>query len=123
MVIETKSFHLLHTFLSRDFTLICVTQIGSIAYKIHEYISISILLDLLFPLNSCFEWLPGADIVTQNYSVWPFIKDSDDASETLLSCCIPYLELDYVLIVNSHDIISKLNTNSNIMFIIEGIIH
>ena len=62
------------------------------------------------------------DVIDKYDSVASFIEDSSDASETLLSSCVPNLELDYVLVVYSHHVVPKLNPDGHIVLVIERIL-
>ena len=50
------------------------------------------------------------------------VEDSSYGAETFLTCSVPNLQLNDMLIVNSHHVVAKLHTNSNIVIIIEYII-
>lgn len=52
-----------------------------------------------------------------------FVEDPCYTSIRLLTSSIPYLELNDMLIVNPHYIISKLNTNRHIVVFMEGILN
>ena len=51
-----------------------------------------------------------------------FVEDTSDASVWLLTCSVPNLQLNDMLIVNSHHVVAKLHSNSNIVIFIEYII-
>ena len=53
----------------------------------------------------------------------PFVKNSRDASESLLTCSIPNLQLYDMLLVYPHDIVAELDTNCHIMFVAEFILN
>ena len=50
------------------------------------------------------------------------IEDSSDASEALLTSCVPNLELNDVLVVNSHHIVTELDPNGHIVLVIELVV-
>ena len=44
-------------------------------------------------------------------------------SVRLLACGVPNLQLNYMLIINLHDIVSELDPNGDIMILMEGILN
>ena len=52
-----------------------------------------------------------------------FIEYSGYTAIWLLTGCVPNLQLDYVLIVNAHDVIAEFNADGNIMIFMKGILY
>ena len=51
------------------------------------------------------------------------IKDSSDTSKRLLPGSVPNLELNNMLIVNSHNIVSKFHTDGDVVLVIELVVN
>ena len=51
-----------------------------------------------------------------------FVEDASNAAIRLLASGVPYLQLNYVLIVDSHYIVAKLYSDCHIVIFIEHIV-
>ena len=52
-----------------------------------------------------------------------FVENSSNTAESLLASSIPDLELNDVLVIYAHDIVSKLHSNCDVVLVIELIIN
>lgn len=81
------------------------------------------VLDLLLPPPHVLERLGVRDIVHQDDSVTALVEDACYVSERFLACCVPYLQLNQMLLVYAHQIIAEFDTNRDIVLVIELALH
>ena len=123
MMTQLHGLHQLETLFLCYFSLFCVAKIRSVAHEIYKDISVSIVFNLFLPLLTCLKGFLRCNVIYEYDGMRPLIKNSRDGSESLLTSCVPNLELNDVLVVYSHDIVSEFYADGNVMLIVELVVY
>ena len=105
------------------FSLVSVPQVSPVSNEVDQDIPISIIFDLFFPLLRSLKRILGSDIIHENNCVRAFVKNPCNTAESLLASSVPDLQLNNMLVVNPHDVVSELHSNGDIVLVIELIVN
>lgn len=110
----------LHCFVSRDLSFIF--QIWPIPYQVDEDVCVRMLFYLFEPLYTVLEGLLSRDVIGKEDAVCTSVEYSCYWSEGLLACCVPNLQLEY-LILDLNDKGTEFHSYGHLMLYFEVIIH